>query len=101
LTIFFGRGGAITLPKPHQWPLLEHTTRLHAPFKTATKDISRSSTCASLHIPAAAMLTVELVDIPDDGTGSLNDHLMAEVAQRFQHLETDMLLAVTTFLDPR
>ena len=101
LTLFHGRGGSVTLPKPHQWSLLESTARLLVPFEVATKDISRSTSCASLHIPAAEMLRQELEGMADDGTGSLREHLIKQVMERFESVEEDMLLAVATFLDPR
>lgn len=101
LTLFHGRGGAITLPTTNQWGLLGGLQRVLKPFEVVTKDVSRATSSASLHIPAAALLQHELGKQPNDGVGSMKESLIESVTERFANAEGNGALAVATFLDPR
>lgn len=88
--------------KANQWKLASTLVSTLKHFEELTRQASSASESTSMVIPSVSMLQRSLENHTDDqGVQTLTSTMLESLNRRFQEMESNKLLVLSTFLDPR
>ena len=88
----------------YDWKVMENVVKVLQPFKEATLELSKGSSCISSSIPTVASIFHALDQIPhesDTGVRDLMRRLKENLSNRLSGMEDRDVYALATLLDPR